>query len=630
MMSKREKIIILLIIGLVVPSLINKNINFKDNHNIIKTEPVSSGEYTESFIHINGNWSATTSYPWCSGDGSWGNPYVIENVTIDASNSPTEYGIYIQNSNVFFIIQNCKVYNSVDYGIYLETTNNSRLNNNNCSYNYEGIALLYECSNNTIWGNIANHNENCGIYMWQYCNNNIISENTVNSNDETGISLHDNCNNTFITGNIANNNGDYGIELYDDCGNNTISNNIANNNGLNGIYIEYNSKNDLISKNVLNNNAENGLYIGSNCINISITENTLSNNSQGITLTHNCDYNIITGNTISDNIQYGIYIVGGGEDSYNDYNELIDNVLYNNNQGIYLDPDVNNSTLSKNFFLKNLKHAFDGGTDNKWNCTTIGNYWDNHTSPDANNDGIVDNPYIYIEGSTESIDYLPIAEDGKPQISINSPSKGDAFRLIAPNYNVTITDNYLDTMWYTIDGGLHNFTFTENGIINQSAWDGIDDGNITLSFYARDIPRNIGYAEVDIIKDTTAPIIIINSPEEGEKFGKKAPLFNITVIEDNLDLMWYSFDGGLTTYVITDNTVFNQTVWTELAKGEVTIMFYARDILENEATENVTVIKSVPSGLEQSVIIFIVVISIVGGIAVISAVYIFMKKRTTT
>ena len=58
-----------------------------------------------------------------------------------------------------------------------------------------------------------------------------------------------------------------------------------------------------------------------------------------------------------------------------------------------------------------------------------------------------------------------------------------------------------------------------------------------------------------------------------------------------------------------------------------TITFYARDIAGNETTEEVLVIKSVPSGLDPSMIIIIVVVSVVGGVAVISVVYIFMKKR---
>ncbi|MBY8986739.1 MAG: hypothetical protein KGD65_16825, partial [Candidatus Lokiarchaeota archaeon] len=99
---------------------------------------------------------------------------------------------------------------------------------------------------------------------------------------------------------------------------------------------------------------------------------------------------------------------------------------------------------------------------------------------------------------------------------------------------------------------------------------------------------------------------------------------------DNLDSIWYSFDGGVTTYAITDGTIFNQTAWAALSQGEVTITFYARDLAGNEASESVTVIKSIPAGgLNTGVIITIVVVSVVGGVAVITGIYIFMKRRVT-
>ena len=106
------------------------------------------------------------------------------------------------------------------------------------------------------------------------------------------------------------------------------------------------------------------------------------------------------------------------------------------------------------------------------------------------------------------------------------------------------------------------------------------------------------------------------------------PLFNITVIEDNLDVLWYSFDGGTTMGSITDNIIFVQRAWDAVAKGNVTITFYARDFAGNEVTEEVSVIKSVTSGLDPGFII-IIVVSVIGGVAVISVVYIFMKKRMT-
>jgi len=74
----------------------------------------SSG-YSPDFIHIDGsienNWSNTANlYTWCYGSGTWEQPYIIENCTIDVFGSPTESGIFINNSKQeYFIIRNCTV-----------------------------------------------------------------------------------------------------------------------------------------------------------------------------------------------------------------------------------------------------------------------------------------------------------------------------------------------------------------------------------------------------------------------------------------------------------------------------------------------------------------------------------------
>jgi len=73
-------------------------------------------------------WAEAKGQLWCSGDGTWAKPYLIENVTINATNSPTNCGIIIKDSDVPFIIRNCTVYNSGGYlhegGISLERTKN--------------------------------------------------------------------------------------------------------------------------------------------------------------------------------------------------------------------------------------------------------------------------------------------------------------------------------------------------------------------------------------------------------------------------------------------------------------------------------------------------------------------------
>lgn len=610
-----------------------------------KIDIKSSGTYEN--ITINdlpgswNNWDWAKTQVWCSGSGTSEDPYIIQSQTLTVNG--LDDGIIIRNSHSkYFIIENCTFQwegsskigmenaiflsnttmgqilknhiNDIPNGIVLSNCENVLTINNTIFSDSPGI-YLFQSDFNEVYENIA-YNCEVGIFL-SNSESNSINNNTV-YNNYFGIYLSTSNYNEIIE-NVAYNNEEAIYSWVSE--NNTISRNTVYNNTLHGIYLEDGCNNNTISENNIKFN-EYGIFLFSASNNNNLLENVVNYNSyRGIQLENGCDENIISKNLLFSNSESGIILVESCE-----YNNFTENILYNNTNGIYIS-DGRYNLIYKNFFLIHEKHAKDDGTDNKWNSTTVGNYWDNHTGPDSEPNGIVDDPYIYIGGTADSIDYLPIAEDGAPQITLNSPIEGDIFSIIAPNYSITITDDYLDTMWYTLDGGSNNYTFTENGMVNQSAWDEMNDGTITLTFYARDIPRYIGSAEVNIIKDTAAPVITINSPAEGERFGKNAPLFNITVTDDNLDLIWYSFDGGLTTFAITNNTMLNQTAWTVLTQGDVTITFYASDLAGNEASESVTVIKSVPSGFDPGVIITIVIVSVVGGVAVISVVYIFMKKR---
>ena len=644
----------------------------------------------------------------------------------------SECGINLKDS-AFNVLRGNIVYNNSWSGIYVQTSDyNVLMGNEACKNSKYGINLKTSDFNN-LSGNAVYNNTEDGINL-ENCDSSNITGNTANDNNLHGIHLYQ-CDYSKITGNTASDHtGDIGIYLFE-CDYNTVSGNTANYNGkgysinnshynnITGNTANYNGRGYSIKdshyNNITGNNANNnsnygiGLY---NSNNNTILGNFASFNYDGIFITGDLNSTII-GNTVRYNGR-GIHIE---EDCYS--NEITENIIYNNTIGIHIEFKLNSyNTIYGNFFLKNEMHAYDDGTNNKWNSSTIGNYWDIWTSPDESPlDGIVDEPYN-ISGPAGSKDYLPIAEDGAPSITINSPDPDDAFGSSAPSFNVSITDDYLDgNMWYTIDGGLNNYTFTANGMIDQTAWGMTPEGHVTLTFYASDIPGNIGFAEVSIDKDVqvpivtinlpapdglfgviapsfdvritddnldtmwytldeglnnytftingtidqtawitmtdgpitlkfyandtaahsmfaevsiekdaTAPTIVINSPTDGEEFGSEPPLFNITVTDVHLDLIWYSFDGGVTTYAITDNAEFNQTVWAELPEGNVTINFYADDTLGNEASESVIVVKNIPAGAPYTgVIITVFVVSIVGGVVVIGVTYIFMKKRVT-
>ncbi|MHA1292446.1 MAG: hypothetical protein ACTSQJ_07245 [Promethearchaeota archaeon] len=113
--NKTKKGIILLAI-LSLTALISsiKYVDFKSKS--LEGNNGSEGNNIEIAINlnpiiINDNWSDTADkHDWCYGDGTPWDPYIIENVVIDAQSQTN--GISILNSNDFFIIRNCTIFNA--------------------------------------------------------------------------------------------------------------------------------------------------------------------------------------------------------------------------------------------------------------------------------------------------------------------------------------------------------------------------------------------------------------------------------------------------------------------------------------------------------------------------------------
>jgi len=171
---------------------------------------------------------------------------------------------------------------------------------------------------------------------------------------------------------------------------------------------------------------------------------------------------------------------------------------------------------------------------------------------------------------------------------ITFPNPSQFFTSTAPPFNVYINDTNLHKMWYTLDGGLINITFTSNGTINQTEWAKLSNGTVTIVFYANDSLGNEGSNSVLIRKDIYMPSIQIISPTPGQLCNGTAPSFNVFVNNSD-DTMWYSLDGGLINITFTSNGTINQTEWAKLSNGTVTITFYCNDTLSRITSASVTV-----------------------------------------
>lgn len=113
------------------------------------------------------NWTKTAhDNEWCSGNGTWDEPYIIENVYIDGQldipETPgkihSENCISVRNSDKPFIIRNCTLLRSgpeeYDSGIYLRGVKNGLIFNNTINYCGEGVYVDWYSENNTIKENI--------------------------------------------------------------------------------------------------------------------------------------------------------------------------------------------------------------------------------------------------------------------------------------------------------------------------------------------------------------------------------------------------------------------------------------------------------------------------------------------
>jgi len=352
-------------------------------------------------------------------------------------------------------------------GISLKYSNNSSIFNNNCSNNFYGIYLDYS-NNSSISNNKCCLNNWSGIYL-DYSNNNRISNNNCCSNKWDGIDLSSSNSNIISNNNCSNN--ERGI-LLSDSENNRIFNNSCSKN-RDGIQF-FSSNSNIISNNNCSNNVD-GIYLKWCSSNNSISNNNCSNNAYGIEFT----------------------------DSNN--NRISSNNYSNNAYGIFLKESKNN-IIYLNSFIKNSYNVYSRESTNVWNSTSkiiytyegttyenyLGNYWDDYTGSDADNDGIGDTLYT-IDSNKDNYplmgpweNYFAPTENifdteapANPYPSIMGTHKGE----IKPSDNINVSKLYTYPCPGT-GGHTESIKLYENGeLIASGIWNGYqsDYHNITIT-----------------------------------------------------------------------------------------------------------------------------------------------------
>jgi len=313
-MKSNQKTIVVITLGIIFAFLPIFAINLTDSEmsdDIILDNEGLKVSKVWGKIHIDDtnpamNWTVARDAGICTGNGTYSKPYVIEDLVINGGGSGD--CILIENSDVYFRIENCTVYNSGIYpftdqywnyfaGIRLSYVDNAQILDNNCSFNNNGIEVAG--FNNTIAGNIVNNNINgSGIYVVGF--NNTIAGNTANNNYLSGIWLNS-CSNTTVSGNIVKNNTFW----------------------IDGIWLWFSEYN-----NVSGNNAS--IYLRDS------DYNNVSGNIAPVIYLLSSDYNTISGNTASDGIgleDSDYNIVSGNDACWVEIGEDCDGNVFSDNNG---------------------------------------------------------------------------------------------------------------------------------------------------------------------------------------------------------------------------------------------------------------------------------------------------------
>jgi len=327
---------------------------------------INSGLYPENIvintsISILGNQSTTE----ISGDGNF---HVIQinadNVTLGSLsvyNSGYPYaGIHVESN--FVNIFNCSMNNNF-YGIKIYHSNNNTVSNNLCVSEATGIHVGWSndnlVENNTCYSNVSN-----GIYI-AFSDGNIVRGNLCDFCEQSGISVNGESSYNLVESNICRGNDQTGQ----------------------GIYIGYASDNN------------------------SFVDNLLRDNSHGIRISHSI-WNLVENNTITNN-DYGIYFIFSTTSSHPECtgspnNEIRYNEIQSNSEtGIYIENDIIEVVIHNNNIRDNSDQAVDNGNNNTWYMNFRGNYWDDYSGSDNDEDGIGDSAYD-INGQSTSRDSFPL------------------------------------------------------------------------------------------------------------------------------------------------------------------------------------------------------------------------------
>ena len=309
------------------------------------------------------------------GNGTAGSPCVIQNYDVNASGSSV--GIYVGNITLHLRIADCHIHDGDGDGIVLSNVSGITVEGNRIA-NHRGSGLKCFSSENCSFISNIVIDDLWGICL-DGCRGVVLLSNTL-KDDGYGVYLAGSDNGTVMQNQIdscffcvylsgADDNAIVGNDMY---------------NSADGVSLWGGSDRNAISNNTVSNSYC-GIYLNGDVDNI-IVENSLFENTFGIDLDGASD-NSISRNLVQDSVSYGIRLMGGSAGNT-----------------VFLNAFIDNNGAGDEYDTEHVQ-AFDSGA-NDWNNESCGNHWSDRTSPDADDDGIVDRAYSIGPGT--NADAMPL------------------------------------------------------------------------------------------------------------------------------------------------------------------------------------------------------------------------------
>lgn len=455
---------------------------------------IGGGHTSMSSVTLDGNGSSIKGFSIKgSGSGDW------------------NAGIFIRASSVN--IEDCSIDGNDGTGIILERSSGSTFKDLEIINNKKTGFSILGGSGNSLENITVNSNLGDGFYVHNSSSNSFTDCN-VKDNSWTGFSIHNTPSNVIEDCMISNNDGD-GILLFNSNSTRVTNTNVSFNQ-YSGFSVQQSSSNTFEDCSAYFNDAD-GIYITGGTGNLikggTISENVYSGISLSSTNT----------NTISD-----CRLLTNGYSSINlagsDSNIITENKFLNSlNYGIQINDQSCQNLIYLNTFINNKpgeQQALDDAVDNQWSKDMQGNYWSDWTWPDADGDGIIDNPY-WLHGVSEVNDSYPLSsEPGKPRIFTDDVWHAHENTKYEVQYGASDLDTNEDDLvwlletnasWLSIDGDeiLYGTPETEDigsYYVNITVSDGtnVDVHRFTITVWNVNDPPKI----------TTSDLKTVNQGEE--------------------------------------------------------------------------------------------------------------------